>query len=596
MARPRNDSTQYRMSVHTNGKYRYACTQPRMADDEGKTYSKRIHWGTLDEKNVFHPNSAYLYLSEEERSRFIFPPDWSVEKAGAACRPRERGRETPESIEENRLYGDVWLLERVAEKTGLHADLMTTFGGNRAIVEDIETLAMYFVTTGHSCNRVARWQEIEKAPSKRILTPVAMTRLMQSIGEAERMAFMGLRSKRLKAGELCAVDTTSRSAYGDSLADIRWGKNKEGLALRQTNEMVVYGLESHMPVYYREFPGNMPDSRALDTMLADLDDAGFARVPVVSDRGFESIANLERLISRGQPFVSAVRTSTRQVYERILELGDFSGRPEGMTIDPGSRMYMRQWDIDYPVTASNGKSVRSDRLRLNLYFNPVWHAEHLVELDITVSEQEAMVSGMARERTKVTDPASLRRQCRFLIVDIAEDGAVKGCVRDEAKIDRSRRLAGFFAIMTHALDYDAATAKERYGIRDEQEKYYSQMKSMLGFNRQRNWSEDGKDGSRFIMFVGLSLSSYLKHIWKSTSLKKEFTSTSDVLDEMRSIRCIQHNGHHPRLTPFVGKQREICKAFGLEIPAGCDVAYKSRATVTKKRGRPAKQKCIKLDS
>ena len=35
------------------------------------------------------------------------------------------------------------------------------------------------------------------------------------------------------------------------------------------------------------------------------------------------------------------------------------------------------------------------------------------------------------------------------------------------------------------------------------------------------------------------ISSYVRHIWKSTGLKDRFGSTLDVLDEMRSIRCIE---------------------------------------------------------
>lgn len=137
--------------------------------------------------------------------------------------------------------------------------------------------------------------------------------------------------------------------------------------------------------------------------------------------------------------------------------------------------------------------------------------------------------------------------------------------------------------------------KTAYARRDEQEKYYEQMKSMLGNNRQRNWSEDGKEGSQFILFVGLTLSSYLRYQWKSTSMKKMFSSTLEVLDEMRSIRCIQHKGHHLRMTPFVGKQRDICEIMGFEIPAGCGVEYKSRKVKVKKRGRAAKPKTVKLD-
>lgn len=36
-----------------------------------------------------------------------------------------------------------------------------------------------------------------------------------------------------------------------------------------------------------------------------------------------------------------------------------------------------------------------------------------------------------------------------------------------------------------------------------------------------------------------NISSYVRHIWKSTGLKDRFGSTLDVLDEMRSIRCIE---------------------------------------------------------
>lgn len=39
-----------------------------------------------------------------------------------------------------------------------------------------------------------------------------------------------------------------------------------------------------------------------------------------------------------------------------------------------------------------------------------------------------------------------------------------------------------------------------------------QMKSQLGFDRQRNWSEEGKTDRLLILFVGLILSSYVRHI------------------------------------------------------------------------------------
>ena len=68
-------------------------------------------------------------------------------------------------------------------------------------------------------------------------------------------------------------------------------------------------------------------------------------------------------------------------------------------------------------------------------------------------------------------------------------------------------------------------------------------------------------------------------------------ATEAVLAEMRTIRCIEHTGKMKFITPFVGSQVDICKAFGFTIPDGCAPVYVSKAKpVTRKRGRPANPK------
>ena len=77
--------------------------------------------------------------------------------------------------------------------------------------------------------RVAKWQKVAKSPSSRDLTSKAITMLTQSITEQNHMDILERRASRLSKDELCAVDSTSRSVYGGSLADIHWGKNKDCL-------------------------------------------------------------------------------------------------------------------------------------------------------------------------------------------------------------------------------------------------------------------------------------------------------------------------------------------------------------------------------
>ena len=102
------------------------------------------------------------------------------------------------------------------------------------------------------------------------------------------------------------------------------------------------------------------------------------------------------------------------------------------------------------------------------------------------------------------------------------------------------------------------------------------MKSQLEFDRQRNRSEEGKTGRLLI-------------------LHKRFSSTPEVLDEMHSIRCVEHTGKAKHITPFVGAQIDIANAFGFKIPDGCAPKYTSRKRDAPHRGRPAKPKTSVLE-
>jgi hypothetical protein len=403
------------------------------------------------------------------------------------------------------------------------------------------------------------------------------------------MDLLKLRAARLGKDELCAVDSTSRSAYGSGLADIHWGKNKDRLPLEQTTEVVVYTLSSHMPVYYRTFPGNMPDSRSLETILTDLDHAGFEDLVLVTDRGYDTLRILEKYLLRGQATVMCVKTGQRETAKVIKELGEFGARPEGMTVDPEAKLYYKQYDMNYDVE-STGQSVKSaDRLKLNLYFDPVRRGLELMELDIAVSLQEAALNELRASNSAVDGSAIKRAYSCYKVVYDPDTKVIKSFELNVKKIEKARRLSGFFAIMTHGVDYDAMQAFRTYRLRDEQEKYFQQMKDQMVSDRQRNWSEEGKTGRLFILFISLILSSYVRHIWKSTKLHDLFPSSLDVLDEMRPIRMIEHTNREKGITAFIGAQVDICEAFGFDIPNGCAPVYTSRQKTERKRGRPPKK-------
>ena len=613
MPRPVNPATAYRFVAHSTHGHVYASVQCSVPGKDGKNVRRHRHYGVL-EGNKFTPWAEFLALPGSERAKFVFPPEWDLSLLDKLSERRGRGRPVLDGDAQNRLYGDIWLLEQIAEKTKIRRDLEVVFEGNKEMVDAVMTLAMFPYLTKFSFSRVERWQRNVKSPCDFPLSPKTMTKLTQSIAEKHRMELLSLRASRLGKNELCAVDSTSRSAYGDSLADIHWGKNKEHLPLEQILSVVVYTLSSHMPVYYRTFPGNMPDSRSLDVILKDLREAGFQDIALFTDRGYDSLKNMEKYILQGQAMLMSVKVGQNFIMDRIRKFGSYDSCPEGMSIDPDTNLAFSQCDLEYEVECPNGRTRKADRLKLNLYLDVKRRAMTLLKLRLELDSQRRELEELWEKRATLDEAAGRKSREEGEEEGTEDNGASKeGRKKDikkaygyynafydrrtrimksfeinQKKLDASRLLAGYFASVTHRLDFSPMEAYHQYKLRDEQEKYFEQMKDQMAADRQRCWSEEGWTGRQLILFVSLLLGSQVRYVWR-TKLKDRFSSSLEILDEMRCIRCIEHPGHARKITPFVGAQLEICEAFGFDPPKGCDKVYASIRKQQKKRGRPRKK-------
>ena len=285
--------------------------------------------------------------------------------------------------------------------------------------------------------------------------------------------------------------------------------------------------------------------------------------------------------------VMCAKTSRKEVAKAIRGLGEFGARPEGMAVDPDAKIYYKQYDIDYAVESIGHATKASDRLKLNLYFDPVRRGLELMEVDIALTLQEGSLRELLESQGIMDTDASIKRDyCYYKVTYDPATRAITSFELDEKKIAKARSLSGLFSIMTHGLEFDAMNAYHAYRLRDEQEKYFQQMKDQMVADRQRNWSEEGKAGRLFILFVSLVLRSFVRYAWKTTELHDLFYSSLDVVDDVRPIRLIEHTNRAKVITPFVGTQVDICEAFGFEIPEGCTPVYKSCQKSKHKRGRP----------
>lgn len=139
------------------------------------------------------------------------------------------------------------------------------------------------------------------------ITSQRSSELFASITEEAKTKFFRLQGRRRTEKEFWAYDITSISSYSESLKQVQYGKNKENDPLPQLNLALVFGETSNLPFYYRKLAGNIPDSKTVKNLLADLDLFGFSKVKLVMDRGFYSEDNINALFKDHLKFLLSVK-------------------------------------------------------------------------------------------------------------------------------------------------------------------------------------------------------------------------------------------------------------------------------------------------
>ena len=608
MSRKADPTTRYRVRIHKDRGYVYASVQETtISDKTGKKYPKTVNLGTLDENFVFTPNATFRVMSVEEQNKYIFPDGWDISKIKSLSMPtategklarimNEKQQSLPGEHEEkntvdsedsvlrpsntildqynNRLYGSFWLLEQISRDCGLYDDLLDVFQGNIAKTHEVLSLAFFPYLSGKNYCRFAKWQNTNKTLIDYPLKPSAITRLAQSISDNERMNLIQRRLDRLPDHALLDCDSTSRSAWGKCLADIRWGKNKDNSKLMNTVEVVVYSLTTHEPVYYRSFPGNTSDMSTIRTILADLKALGITDIVFITDRGYTSVENIAAMVSADLSFVVCSKTCTFPVVEQLINLKyDENGLPVNMQFDQKQRLYYTQVEIPaFTGKLSDGTSVRIGNLKANLFLNPRNRIDELGVLKQSIDNERAELDEAVATEFIPTSIKKYNALFDYFKVTIKRDDKKKpvGIQYAECtdKIQKEKALCGFFSSLMHQMDLTPYQALQTYRERDEHEKNFDQMKNQMHFRVQRCSTEDGKNGMSFILFVGLIPISRLRHVWRD-SMSDDYASTLDMLDEMEPIRFSEYTDGDTHMTGFTMKQVLISRACGVEPPMEC---------------------------
>ncbi len=218
------------------------------------------------------------------------------------------------------FYGATYLLDKIGEKLGITEDLKKCFPDT---YRQILSVAYYLVLEDKSpLYRFEKWSSLHKHPYDKEITSQRSSELFASITEDAKYKFFSLQGKRRTETKFWAYDITTISSYSKLLRQVQYGWNKEHDRLPQLNLALVFGEKSNLPFYYRKLAGNIPDSKTVKNLLAELDILGFSKVKLIMDRGFYSEDNINALFKEHLKFIIAVKMSLALIRKELEPIYD----------------------------------------------------------------------------------------------------------------------------------------------------------------------------------------------------------------------------------------------------------------------------------
>ncbi|HCA29593.1 MAG TPA: IS1634 family transposase [Ruminococcaceae bacterium] len=456
------------------------------------------------------------------------------------------------------FYGATYLLDTIGEQLGVTEDLKKCF---TKTYQQILSIAYYLILEDKNpLYRFEKWGSLHKHPHGKNITSQRSSELFASITEEPKSEFFRLQGKRRMDKEYWAYDITSISSYSECLKQVQYGKNKEDVQLPQLNLALVFGESSNLPFYYRKLAGNIPDSKTVKTLLAELDVLGFSKVKFVMDRGFYSEDNINALFKEHLKFLISAKMSLSfikehldPIYEQFRSFEYFNEKYE---------LYHRTVQTEWSYTqfrAYKGDTLSEPRrIYVHYYYNIDKAAEDEKAFDHKLIElRQELESGK-------TVPEHEKLYRRFFEAKTTPKRGTKVFVNGEA-VSKAKRYYGFFALLTNET-MDAITALELYRNKDVVEKAFGNLKERLNMRRTLVSSEQSLEGKLFVEFVALIYLSHIKKRMQETDLFKDYTLQS-VLDKLDVIECFEAPGQKLRVGELLEKQKEIYACLGVDPPS-----------------------------
>jgi transposase len=448
-------------------------------------------------------------------------------------------------------YGNIYLLQKIAEDLGLKKILSEVFPNN---FNEILALAFFSICGSDPMYMFPHWLHEQYNIETRLLHSAEISELSEMIGVSQ----VGVRdffSSWINSQKVCSevyYDITSISSYATNIDFIEWGYNRDKERLPQENIGLVC-RENGTPLCYQIYPGSITDVTTLKNSLKLFGYYNLHDITLILDRGFCSKANIMEMNSLGDKikFIQPMTFSMKKVLHLLK-----TNRKELKKTESAFK-----FDEEILHYAKDALDIEGSTYKAHMYYN------EKAEADLRNDFMIRLLS--IKDKLPDRKFISMKEYLDFRNSSIPEKyltffklNKSTGCIELNYRNIRQYMIkSGYFILLSNSEKLEKINTLEYYRNRDTVEKLFNIEKNELDGNRLRVHSQYSSDGRIFIKFIALILYNKISCIMKKKKLFERY-SLKEMMAELSKIRCTEIEGK--KMVSEISKtQRAILKAFEL---------------------------------
>ena len=541
MGRPRiYDTPHFCLHTYVRKGHTYVEAYRNEWDPEKKRsrIAQRKYVGVLD-TTTGRVRLGKKYLSENPQyeGKILYYEDKQLVERTPEEVQEELDKRVPSPLNEVVSYGASAACWLVAQQSGMLEDLKKTFGAE--VGADLLRLAVYQYLDGGSMDCFEQWASQHWLPKARTFSGQRISEMLSKITHQDITSYLKLRNHRCvehfnkvktQAEELkkpgprfryLALDSTALSTYSVTISSAAYGYAKQNPELRQVNFTLGVDYLNGDVCYAYESEGSITDKSVYPHLMMDLHHNGYTLqdTVIVTDRGYQSIYNIQRLLDIEINYVCGVpltEESVKQLFERykssLSNPAFLNGR-----LKVAARTSKELWE---KATDSGPLHLSTS---LHLYKYPELAAQQAISLHQKI--EEVLEKKNSGEKLHSAD----RSRVRNYIVENNKNVWVKNIKGLEEFLTR----AGCFAIRTNCIE-DPFECLAVYKQRQIVETAFRQMKVLNGNNRLR-CTERTYVGKLLLFVIAQSLRMRMLYTVKENEQRLDLDLPGDSLDKAMAM-------------------------------------------------------------